>query len=500
MRLPRPLRRAFVGGAAAALSLTGALAALLMPFRAELGPATVALVLVLPVVAGVSLGGFGAGVIGVAACFFVYDYLFLPPYYTLYISRGPDWVALVVYATVALMVARVVGALKAARQESQRRAEGLRRLFDVSELLVREDAGDSLLGRIVSSVREAFSLDGVALLLPVEGRLQPVAVAGSLLSPEEAAHLSVAGPSPVPLGPCPLEPPGWQAVAMVASQDAVGLLAVHGASGGAEEQELMRAFANHLALALERTSLREEAMQARVLAEVDKLRRALVGAVSHDLRTPLATVKLSASALVDGAGSLSPGDVKELGGLIDAQADRLDRLVVNLLDMTRLQAGALELRRQVVAVQDLVEEALAVLGRSGQGIDVLIGMPEDLPLVEVDPVLARQVLANLLDNALRYSPQGKPVTVEARSLGGPRPKVEVAVADGGPGVAEEDRERIFEMFDRREAGGRGGLGLAIARAFVEAHGERIWVEPAGPEGGARFCITLPRGEPRPGSS
>jgi two-component system sensor histidine kinase KdpD len=505
-----------------------------MPLRSNLGAATVALVLVVPVVAGVSLGGFGAGLVGVAACFFVYDYLFLPPYYTLYISRGQDWVALGVYAAVAVIVARVVAALKVARSQAQRRAEELRRLFDVSELLVRQDAGHCLLESIVSSVRSAFDLEGVALLLPVMGKLQPVASAGFPLAPEEVAHLSVGGPLPVPLGPCMARPSSWQAVALVGSGDAVGLLAVRGANGGDEEEELMRAFANHLALALERTSLREEAMRASLLAEVDKLRRALVGAVSHDLRTPLATIKVSASTLLDNAGSLSPGEVKELAELVDAQADRLDRLVVNLLDMTRLQAGALELRRQVVAVADLVEEGLAVLGRTSQSPDVVLKLPEGLPLVEADPLLARQVLANLLDNAFRCSPDGAPVTVEARVLappagaspaasgtrrtagpasagadGGapgsrplpaPRPKVEVAVVDAGPGVPEEDRERIFEMFERREAGGRGGLGLAIVRAFVEAHGERVRVVPASPEGGARFAFTLPQGEPRLGSS
>jgi two-component system sensor histidine kinase KdpD len=514
------LHRPLALGVAAAIGLTAALTALLLPLRSDLGSATVALVLVVPVVAGVSVGGFGAGLVGVVACFLVYDYLFLPPYYTLYISRGSDWVALGVYAVVAVIVARVVAALRAARGEAQRRNEELRRLFDLSELLVREDAGSSLLQEIVSSVLSAFDLEGVALLLPVEGLFHPVASAGSALAPEEAAYFSGTS-SPVRLGP--LRAPGWQAVALAASGKAIGLLAVCGARGGHEEQELMRAFANHLAIALERSMLREEAMRARVLAEVDKLRRALVGAVSHDLRTPLATIKLSASTLLDSAASLPVGDLKELVELIDAQADRLDRLVVNLLDMTRLQAGALELRRQVLAIEDLVEEALAVLGRSSKSPDVVLEVPEGLPLVEVDPVLMRQAIVNLLDNAFRYSPPGAAVTIEARGLGpqdaperadsklageltvaghgggandsSGHPRVEVAVTDCGPGVAEEDRERIFEMFERREAGGRGGLGLAIARAFIEAHGERIWVCLPRQEEGARFAFTLPQAEP-----
>lgn len=509
----RLAKRPVLSGALAALALTAGLSVLLMPLRPQLNAAISALVLVVPVVVGVSIGGFGAGLFAAGVCFVVYDFVFLPPYYTLYVRKGSDWVALGVYAAVTLIVARVVAAANSARSDSQRRAAEVRRLFDVSELLVRELPPSALLEAIVSSVRSAFDLEGVSLLLPVEGRLQLVASAGEPLPAEEAAHLSTGSAQPVPLRPSSLRPssllgllpqgsspsrttpgangpggPFWQTVALVAGSNAVGLLAVRGASGGREGQELLRAFANHLALALERASLQEEALRARLLGEVDRLRRSLVGAVSHDLRTPLATIKLSASTLLESGALLSPGDLKELASLVDVQADRLDRLVSNLLDMTRIQAGALELRRQPSALAELFEEALAVLGRSGQSGEVTYEAPADLALVDVDPVLVRQALANLVDNALRYSPEGEPVRVVARPAEGQ--KVEVSVSDKGPGVPEEERARIFQMFERREAGGRGGLGLAIVQAFVEAHGERIWVSQA-EGGGARFAFTLP---------
>jgi two-component system sensor histidine kinase KdpD len=517
------VNRPAVAGVLAALALTAVLTAVLMALRPQLNGATSALVLVVPVVVAVSIGGFGAGLLAAGMCFLVYDFVFLPPYYTLYVRRDADWVALGVYAAVAPIVARVVAAARSAREESQRRAADVRRLFDVSELLVRELPVSQLLESIVSSLRSAFDLEGVSLLLPVDGQLQPVAAAGEPLPPEEAAHLSAGGAEPVSLRPVSFRPvsfrpvsfrpvprrpgpterilddpfhsrtlPGrdgsWQAVALVAGSNAVGLLAVRGASGARDEQELLRAFANHLALALERATLQEEALRARLLGEVDLLRRSLVGAVSHDLRTPLATIKLSASTLLESGSSLTPGDVKELASLVDAQADRLDRLVSNLLDMTRIQAGALELRRQPCSVADLVDEALAVLGRSGQSGEVSWQAPADLALVDVDPVLVRQALANLVDNAFSYSPERATVTVAAREVAGQ--KVEVSVSDKGPGVPEEERTRIFQMFERREAGGRGGLGLAITQAFIEAHGERIWVGPAD-GGGARFAFTLP---------
>jgi two-component system sensor histidine kinase KdpD len=444
----------------------------------------VALILVVPVVAGVSVGGFGAGLVGVAACFLAYDYFFLPPYYTLYVEGAADWVALAVYAVVAVIVARVVAAASAARADSARRAAELQRLFDLSQLLVREVPAAELFAAIVSSVKAAFGFEAVTLFLPRDGRLEVAASAGPQLVGPEGQPPGQRGVMPVLAGP---GGSGYQTVALVASGNAVGLLAVAGAHGTRREQEPLQAFANHLALALERAQLREEALRARLLSEVDSLRRALVGAVSHDLRTPLATIKLSASSLMESGPSLSPGDIKELAGLVDAQADRLDRLVANLLDMTRIQAGALELRRQPCAVAELFDEALAALGRPGPETEVRLVASPELPLVHVDPVLARQALANLLDNAFRHSPPGAVVSVEV-SPAGPA-KVQVCVSDEGPGVPEGEREGIFEMFSRREAGGRGGLGLAIAHAFLEAHGERIWLTSA--PNGARFCFTLP---------
>jgi two-component system sensor histidine kinase KdpD len=447
---------------------------------------------VVPVVAGVAAGGFPAGLVTTATCFLAYDYIFIPPYYTLYVSRAEDWVALVVYGVVMVLVAQVVARANAARAEAQRRAAEVRRLFDLSELLVRESSGEELLDNIVNAVKVAFDLEGAALLLPEEGHLALVASAGAPLSEDEARHLSVSSAVPVSLGLRDRSAQGLQAVALAVSGRAIGLLALRGASGARKQRELLGAFANHLALALERAGLREEAVRARLLGEVDTLRRALVSAVSHDLRTPLATIKVSASALLESGEDLSPGDVKELAELVDAQADRLDRLVSNLLDMTRIQSGALELRREPVAVGDLVDEALLVLGHADGPRSVRWRAPEDLPAVDVDPVLVRQVLANLIDNALRHSPPGKLVTVSARPAG--EGKVEVAVTDQGPGVPPPERVRIFQMFNRREAGGRGGLGLAIAHAFLDAHGERIWVEDSKGAQGARFAFTLPIAE------
>ncbi len=460
----------------------------MFPFRSHLSVATTALVLVVPVVVGVAIGGFAAGVVAMAAGFLVYDFVFIPPYYTVTVGAAQNWAALGVYAVVMVVVAQVVARLNAARAEAQLRAVQVRRLFNLSELLVRESSMPELLETVVTAVREEFGLQGAALLLPVGQRLELAASTGAPLSELELHQLSAAAQAPVSLESASVQRGGIQALALAASGQPIGLLALRGLKGTRRDRELLRAFGNHLALALERAQLQDHAVRAQLLEEVDRLRRSLVGAVSHDLRTPLATIKVSTSTLLDPEAPVSDADAQELLSLIDLQAERLDRLVSNLLDMTRIQSGALELRPQPTAVGELVEEALSMLGTSPELARVKWRAPAELPVVEVDRVLICQVLANLIDNAIRHGPPDTPVTISASCR--PDGQVQVAVIDRGPGVPLEEHASVFEMFTRREAGGRGGLGLAIARTFVEAHGEHLWVEGADSRG-ARFVFTLP---------
>jgi two-component system sensor histidine kinase KdpD len=256
------------------------------------------------------------------------------------------------------------------------------------------------------------------------------------------------------------------------------------------ERSLLGTFANQAALAVDRARLREQALRARLLEEIDRWRSALMGAASHDLRTPLAAVKTAVSSLRQSDGRLSAEDRAELLELIEQQSDRLARLVTNLLDMTRIEAGALELRPTVIPLEELVDEALGNLGGLvGRG-RVRVEAPEDLPMLRIDHVLVSQVLANLLDNAERVSPPGSVIRVTARLAPGTRHDIEIAVADDGPGIDPAERDRVFEMFSQKGGGGRAGLGLAIAKAFVEAHGGLIWIDPA-EDRGARIVFTVP---------
>jgi two-component system sensor histidine kinase KdpD len=279
-----------------------------------------------------------------------------------------------------------------------------------------------------------------------------------------------------------------RAVALSTPEHPIGLLVLYEGAEIHEDRELLRTFANHMAMALERAQLRQTAMRVGMLQEVDRLRRSLVSAVSHDLRTPLATIKVAVSSLRAPDAKLSGTERGELLGLVEAQADRLDRLVTNLLDMSRLQAGVLEPRYQSVTVAAILEDAVGALGTANGPADLSVEIPDDLPVVDVDRVLVGQVFANLLENAARFAPDGTPVTVTATAM---PDAVRVTVADHGPGVPESDRDGLFEMFSRKDAGGRAGLGLAISKAFLEAHGEHIWFEDV-PGGGACFAFDLPR--------
>lgn len=477
-----------MAGASAGVASVCVLAAAMLPVRPHLSIATAALVLVVPVALGATAGGFGAGLVTVGAGFLAYDLLFIPPYYRLSVGRAQNWVALAVYVLVMLVVTRLVSQLDRARTMAARSSDDARRLFATAELLVQDRPGQELLAGIVSTLRDAFSLDSATLLLPGDDGLQVFASAGDPLEPEDLAGLSQDSPAVVRMRPVSDTAGATRTVALTSGDRPVGVLVLKGGPPEGPDSELVRTFANQAAVAVERSRLREQALRAELLEEVDRLRRSLVGAVSHDLRTPLATIKVSVTTLRDPKLSLPAADVSELLGLIDHQTDRLTRLVTNLLDMTRIQAGVLEIRRLPWEVPELLTESLDPLRPLADKADMEVApVPPDLPMVLADQVLIGQVLANLVDNAARHAPAGTAVIVSARPRRDGR--VEVSVDDAGPGVPPDQRDSVFDSFVAYDTGGRAGLGLAIAKAFVEAHGERIWAE-ASPAGGARFSFTL----------
>ncbi|NUQ53558.1 MAG: hypothetical protein HUU19_12780 [Phycisphaerales bacterium] len=255
------------------------------------------------------------------------------------------------------------------------------------------------------------------------------------------------------------------------------------------ERSVLDAFVQQGALALERARLSEEAKAAVLKARTEEMRSSLLSAVSHDLRTPLAAITGAASALRDPGGGLDADQRADLVITIGEEAERLERLVANLLDMTRLESGALVVKRDWVPLEEIVGAAATRLEAKLRGRTVSVSLPLDLPLLSVDPVLLEQVFVNLLENAVRHTPPGSPIDVAARR---DDEAVVVEVSDRGPGIPSGDEERVFEKFYRGPAapGGGVGLGLAICRGIAEAHGGTLKAE-ARPGGGSTFRLRLP---------
>ncbi|MFH0903513.1 MAG: ATP-binding protein, partial [Pseudomonadota bacterium] len=261
---------------------------------------------------------------------------------------------------------------------------------------------------------------------------------------------------------------------------------------GVEQRHFLDAFARQAALALERARLAEEAKAAALRARTEEMRSSLLSAVSHDLRTPLAAITGAATTLRDGTATVSPGQRAELLDAICEEADRLERLVRNLLDMTQLESGALQVKREWVPIEEVVGSALARVEGRLAGRPIAIDLPPDLPLVSIDPVLLEQVLVNLLENARKYTPAGSQIDIRAHPGAG---AVLVEVADRGPGIGAGDESRIFEKFFRgpKTVGIPGaGLGLAICKGIVEAHGGTL-TAASREGGGSLFRVTLPFG-------
>jgi two-component system, OmpR family, sensor histidine kinase KdpD len=482
-------------GTAAALASMAVLTAAMLPIRASLsiagGAPTIALVLVVPVVIGVVVGGFGAGVISVTFGFLVYDFFFIPPYLTLWVGRPQNWAALAVYVAVMLPVARVVAAMNAARGRERRQATELRELFELSGLLLADKPVGDLLTAVVTTVAEVFGARQVAVLLPRDGRLQVAAAAGEPLTSEQLGLVLPAPGSLARVGAYHQVSDDLVVHALAAAGRPVGLLVLAPGSAVGRDPGPLSLFANQVALAVERAQLREQVLQVRLTAEVARLSKTLVAAVSHDLRAPLTRLKASSSTLADDEFEIGQAATRSLAKLVDAEADRLADLVQNLLDMSRIQAGVLEPRRALISVADLITTVLIDAHASLRGHQVELAVDTGLPPVDVDVTLISRVLTNIMDNAARHAPKGTPITVGAGT--GPTGSIVISVADHGPGISPERRDEVFGLLARRDDDAGAGLGLSIAKTFVEAHGERIWVEDA-PGGGARFCFTLPVAE------
>ena len=482
------MRRSIVG-ILIAIAGVAALAAAMTPFRLQLAEAVPALLLLIPVVVGAIVGGYVAGVICVAVGFLVLDLVFVSPNFTFQLSGLEVWAAFAVYLLIMLATARSVERMRSARARERRRNIEINELFALSGLLVQDIPLDSLLPAIVTSLAATFDCRQVGLFVPEDSGFRIAASSGSPFS-DDVVDQIISIRDHATLLPSPVGRSAQVVVLpLTATGRKVGVLALTARTGIEHEQEQLLTFANQIALAIERARLREKGLQLRLAEERARLAKVLVAAVSHDLRAPLSSIKASASILSDSGFVLTADDRDRLASLIDIQTDRLTGLVQSLLDMSRIQSGVLTPSRSPVALADLIGAVVGDLVPELIDQEVVVTMPDDLPPADVDPLLIGRVLTNLLMNAATHGPRDTPITISARS-DSPR-TLEVSVIDCGQGVRPERRTEIFDLNSVRTEGDAGtGLGLIIARTFVEAHGECIWVTDA-PGGGTRFTFTVP---------
>ncbi len=417
------------------------------------------------------LGGQLPALASAAVGSLLLNFYFTPPTHTLTVSDPKNIVAIVVFFAVAVSVASVVDlAARRTHQAARLRAESEILSFLAGSVLRGETTLDALLER----VRETFGMETVALLERTSD-VDPWTCAGRAGDADNGRPL--------------LRPEDADVDMPVGDHMA---LALTGRVLPAEDRRVLAAFAAQAAVVLDRQRLVGEAARARELAEGNRIRTALLAAVSHDLRTPLASIKASVTSLRSDDVAWSPEDEAELLAGIEAGADRLDHLVGNLLDMSRLQTGTVTpLIREI----DLDEVVPMALGGVPEG-SVTLDIPEELPIVAVDPGLLERSVANLVENAVKYSPDGEAVLVAASALG---ERVELRIVDRGPGVPDSAKGRIFEPFQRYGDAPRGagvGLGLAVARGFVEAMGGTLTAEDT-PGGGMSMVLTLRAAPGRP---
>lgn len=463
----------------------------------------IALVFLTAVLVSAVFGGLGPSLFASVAAMLAYNFFFLPPLYTFTIAGPENIVALFFFAVAAVIVSNLTARVRAQAVAARARAKTTEELYRFSRKLAGVVAMDDLLWAASHQVAAMLKVPVVVLLpdgenLRVRAGYPPEDLLGE--ADVAAAKWTWRNNRPAGRGADTLPGAKWLFLPMRTGRGAVGVIGVGAARPDAllspDQRRLLDALIDQTALAIERVTLVEDVERARLAArlaeEAERLRSALFTSISHDLRTPLASILGSATSLEGYGASLDEAARKVLVATIREEAERLNRFIANLLDMTRLEFGAV---RPNVAPIDLAEIIGSVLERTARllaGHQVAVDLSQDLPMLNLDPVLFEQALFNLLDNAAKYAPPGSLVTVRARSeQGGAR----LEIIDEGDGLPAEDLERVFDKFyrvqaqDRQRAG--AGLGLSICRGFMQAMGGDIVAANRTDRSGAVFTLTLP---------
>jgi two-component system sensor histidine kinase KdpD len=511
-------------------------------FTAQLYPRipNISILYLLVVLGLASRRGMYAAIIASLIAFFSFNYFLVPPFFTFVINKLEEWLALFIFLIAAIITAQLASALRQRAEEALQREKEAHALYELVSATTNETSLDRQLAIVARVLLSHFASVGVrdcAILLPDAGgnlQLQAdacCALEQMLLSSDEmktAATVLLEGkivdlhddvpPSPteklpfycylhiangkkynsryIRLIPLKVGKNALGVVRLVMDARASGFPLDRARAGKEPYQQTMFFWTllDQAASMIETARLHREAMEVELLRRTDALRSSLLSSVSHDLRTPLSSIKASASSLLQEDVQWDEEARCSFATTIEHQADRLNRLVSNLLDMSRIEGGAVKPEKEWYPIDELLQDVLNHMQGTLQGRNVVLSLPEDLPPIKLDYLQMDQVITNVLENAVRYTPANAPIEISVQMIDG---QIEVSIADHGPGIPPYELERIFDKFYRVSGAARKntstmgtGLGLAVCRGLVEAHGGHIWAENR-PEGGAAFRFTLP---------
>jgi two-component system sensor histidine kinase KdpD len=471
------------------------LSALIRPF---FSPTNLVMIYLLVVVLAAIYLGRGPSLLAAVTSVLVFDFFFVPPQFTLGVSDTEYLLTFAALLVVGLVVSSLTVRVREQADAATQREAQTAELYALSRDLAVAFNLREILEAVVAHIGQTFSRE-VAVLQPRtgDGQLEPRAATMGFVPDENqlaVAEWSFRHGQMAGRGTDTLPSADIRCLPLKTARGVVGVLAVKPMSPSSlltpDQRDLLQAFASQAALAIERAQLVEQARQAELLQSTEKLQRTLLSMISHDLRTPLVSITGALSSLQDDTASLDGATQRLLIENATGEAGRLNRLVGNLLDMTRIEAGALRVNYDLYDVQDVIGSSLEPLDTQLKEHPVAVQVAPNLPLVPLDFVLVVQVLTNLLDNAAKYSPPGSPIGVRAQIDG---EVLQIEVEDRGSGIPPSDLERIFDKFYRVQQPGSvsgTGLGLSICKGIVEAHAGRIWAENRD-GGGTRVTLTLP---------